>query len=198
MKKIILAVACLSVVACSPKVPNSMPQRGVGFGDYTSYEASREAALQGGAPITVAPIDGPAPTPVAAMANNPTISDEQSFDAVSARQTIESDAQRLERQRAAYRQVSVEALPQRSADLGPNVVQFALSTTNSVGQPLYDRGRTSEKKYARACAEYSSPDIAQEAFLAAGGPQKDKLGVDPDGDGFACRWNPAPFRAARG
>ena len=24
------------------------------------------------------------------------------------------------------------------------------------------------------------------------------MGLDPDGDGFACAWDPAPFRAVRG
>ena len=37
---------------------------------------------------------------------------------------------------------------------------------------------------------------AQIDFLAKGGPERDRLGVDPDGDGYACAWNPAPFRAA--
>ena len=33
--------------------------------------------------------------------------------------------------------------------------------------------------------------------LERGGPQRDRLGVDPDGDGFACSWNPTPFRAVQ-
>jgi hypothetical protein len=41
-----------------------------------------------------------------------------------------------------------------------------------------------------------SDDLAQEAFLSEGGPERDRLGVDPDGDGFACRWDPTPFRRA--
>ena len=45
-----------------------------------------------------------------------------------------------------------------------------------------------------ACARYGSPDLAQQAFLAAGGPDRDRRGLDPDGDGFACAWDPRPFR----
>ena len=41
-----------------------------------------------------------------------------------------------------------------------------------------------------------SDAAAQEAFLKAGGPERDRYGLDPDGDGFACRWDPTPFRAA--
>ena len=32
--------------------------------------------------------------------------------------------------------------------------------------------------------------------LPCGGPERDPRGLDPDGDGFACDWDPAPFRAA--
>ena len=56
----------------------------------------------------------------------------------------------------------------------------------------------SAEKAIRACAAYSSPDRAQEDFLASGGPERDRKSLDPDGDGFACAWDPAPFRAVRG
>ncbi len=131
--------------------------------------------------------------------NNPAISDEQSFAAVSSRETIESDAERLARQRAAYQVIEPEAVPQRTGRSGPNIVQFALSTSNAVGERIYSRrGLFAERRFRAACAKFASPDLAQEAFLRAGGPETDRLGVDPDGDGFACGWNPAPFRAAKG
>ena len=47
-----------------------------------------------------------------------------------------------------------------------------------------------------ALPRYASPDKAQQDFLAKGGPDRDRLGVDPDGDGFACSWDPRPFRTA--
>ena len=28
-----------------------------------------------------------------------------------------------------------------------------------------------------------------------GGPKVDPKGIDPDGDGFACYWDPKPFRS---
>ncbi len=132
-------------------------------------------------------------------ANNPGISDEQSFAAVSSRESIESDAARLERQRAAYRVVEPTAVPQRTGRAGPNIVQYALATSNPVGRPVYSRGGLfAERKFRAACAKFASPDLAQQAFLREGGPERDRLGVDPDGDGFACSWDPAPFRAAKG
>ena len=118
---------------------------------------------------------------------------------MSARESIESDAERLERQRAAYVQVEATPVPQRTGDAGPNIVAYALSTTNAKGQPVYSRGLfTSDSRAARNCAQYPSPDLAQIAFLKAGGPQKDRMSLDPDGDGYSCGWDPAPFRAVRG
>jgi hypothetical protein len=142
---------------------------------------------------TITPAPG-APDPLAGRA--PVISDEQSFTAVTSRETIDSDRERLERQRALRQQVTPAPLPERPADTGPDIVAYALRTTNAVGQPLYSRAFGSPSRAARACARYASPDIAQRAFLAEGGPERDRLGLDPDGDGFACGWNPQPFRTA--
>ena len=140
------------------------------------------------------------PLPVtSAAADNPNISDEQNFDAVSSRETIESDAERLARQREAYEVIQPQAVPERPGSSGPNIVAYALSTTNNVGQQIYRRsGNVSDTRFQRACARYATSDKAQEAFLDAGGPKRDRKGLDPDGDGFACYWDPSPFRAARG
>ncbi|MEO9827285.1 MAG: hypothetical protein ABJF50_23015 [Paracoccaceae bacterium] len=138
-------------------------------------------------------------TQVAAAPSNPDISDEQNFDAVSSRESIESDAERLARNRQTYQVAAVEAVPENPGSTGPNIVAYALSTTNPVGTALYDRrGKFDEGKYRRACAEFGSADQAQIAFLEGGGPKRDRKGLDPDGDGFACFWNPTPFRSARG
>lgn len=125
-----------------------------------------------------------------------TVSDEQDFQAVSARETIESDKARIARNRAQYQVDQPTALPQRSGDSGPNIVQFALSTSHPPGTQMYARSKMGFTNADRACARFSSPDLAQEAFLAAGGPEKDRKGLDPDGDGYACAWDPMPFRAA--
>lgn len=124
------------------------------------------------------------------------VSDENDFEAVSARETIESDKARIERNRAQYQVDQPVALPQRTGDSEPNIVQFALSTSHSKGTQMYNRGGIHFTSYNAACAKYPSPDLAQEAFLAAGGPNRDRLNVDPDGDGFACAWDPSPFRSA--
>ncbi len=124
------------------------------------------------------------------------ISDENDFEAVKSRETIASDKERIERNKAAYVVDQPEPVPERKGSTGPNIVEYALSSTNVPGTPMFKRGGLIKKDPMIACAKYPSADLAQQAFLQAGGPQKDKLGLDPDGDGFACDWDPRPFRAA--
>jgi hypothetical protein len=122
------------------------------------------------------------------------LSDEQSFDAVAGRETIESDAQRRAAQAAAREQIAPTALPERPANTGPNIVEYALNAPNVKGQEWYSRSLLSgEGRFRRNCATYATPDDAQRDFLARGGPERDRRGIDPDGDGFACGWDPAPF-----
>jgi len=129
--------------------------------------------------------------------NNLGLSDEQDFDAVSDRQSIESDAERLERNRALYTLIEPTEVPTRPGTEIPNIVAYAIKTSNPVGEPLYSRSLfTSENRSLWNCAKYVSDAAAQEAFLKVGGPESDRYGLDPDGDGFACRWDPTPFRAA--
>jgi hypothetical protein len=130
------------------------------------------------------------------VAGNVGISDEQDFNAVASRETIESDAERIARNRAEYVEVQPTDLPQRPGDTGPNIVEFALSTNHAPGVQIYKRGGIAVRSQESACAKYASPDQAQQDFLARGGPERDRLGVDPDGDGFACTWDPRPFRTA--
>ena len=126
------------------------------------------------------------------------ISDEQDFDAVATRESIESDAARRQQQAAAYTVIAPEALPPRT-ETGPNIVQYALNAPNRRGQEWYSRSILSgQSRFSRNCSQYRSPDDAQRDFLARGGPESDPTGIDPDGDGFACGWDPAPFLAAAG
>jgi hypothetical protein len=74
---------------------------------------------------------------------------------------------------------------------GVNVALYAQQTTNPVGARVYNR---SGRGFGSNCGRYANEDDAQRAFLAAGGPTTDQLGLDPDGDGFACKWDPSPYR----
>ena len=86
-------------------------------------------------------------------------------------------------------------LPSRQGGSQPNVVAYALQQTHPKGTQVWRRsGLTSQAKSIRNCAAFSSADEAQIAFLEQGGPERDRKGLDPDGDGYACAWDPAPFR----
>ena len=102
-------------------------------------------------------------------------------------------AQQLEEARSQLVIVQPESVPQ--APGGVNIALYAQQTTNAVGVPLY--GRSVVGRVRSGCARYASADEAQRAFLASGGPTRDALRLDPDGDGFACGWDPAPYRQLR-
>ena len=80
---------------------------------------------------------------------------------------------------------------------GPNLAAYALSATNTLGQKVYERNGFKMTSTEKACGKFVSTDLAQRAFLEKGGPVKDPGNLDPDGDGFACAWDPRPFQAAR-
>lgn len=145
-------------------------------------------ASSGGLP----PLTGTAPVAVNAAG----ISRENDFEQVSELRTIESDAAQIARNRAQYQVIEPTDLPRRTGDNRPNIVEYALRTTNPKGVSLYRRSSLNFQNHERNCAQYASPDQAQMDFLARGGPQRDRLALDPDGDGFACGWDPSPFRAA--
>lgn len=150
------------------------------------------------AAIAAAETAQPAPL-VASPPSSPSqggISDEQDFDAVAERESIESDAERLARMQAERVVVAPSAIPERPADIGPNIIDYALATTHPVGERRHTRRPITEARHQRACLAFRSADLAQEWFLQNGGPGRDRQGLDPDGDGYACDWNPGVFRAA--
>lgn len=220
MRIIFPFVTLVALAACAQQVPDS--GAGVGFQDYGTYQEQlrqRESQLAGrsyygdeapdprypGQPLPQSSAI-PAPSTTAspsvvepAAGRRRSISDEQNFEAVKERETIESDAERLARQRAQYQVIPPKPLPSRNGNSSPNVVEYALSTTNMPGQQVYRRSWISfGGNHAQNCARYGSADMAQLAFLANGGPQKDRENLDPDGDGFACSWDPTPFRNVAG
>lgn len=173
--------------------PYGQPQQGAVIGGTIGTGAERP---RGNAPAGIAETTSEMANVPGSSANVGTVSDEQDFQAVTKRETIESDKARIERNRAQYHVDQPTALPQRVGDDGPNIVQFAISTNHPIGTQMYKRGGLRLNSYNAACAKFPSPDLAQEAFLAAGGPDRDRKGLDPDGDGYACAWDPTPFRAA--
>ena len=94
-----------------------------------------------------------------------------------------------------YVLIEPTSLPRRPGSNIPSIVEFAIKTTNPVGTQLYSRPFASKTRFDWNCAKYSSQSAAQEEFLVWGGPKGDPKGIDPDGDGFACYWDPKPFRS---
>lgn len=215
MRAMSSCVICVILMACDPPVPDDT-SAGVGFGDYDSYleqRRARERELSGiNAPAVTTPQTGAsdaqqvAAAAVAAIGRtgadamvsaprNPGISDEQDFNAVSQRQSIASDAARRQRQQGQFEAVAPTAVPERPGATTPTPIEFALQVSHPVGQKMYRRSPFGRAQVAANCARYASSDIAQDVFLKAGGPARDRLKLDPDGDGYACGWNPAKYRA---
>ena len=219
MRNPLLGLSILALASCSPQIPDSragmtpstLPRAAAvetapldGDDSPEALAAATAAALGaapgGGAPMTAMAAGTPTnPLPEGTPAAPAAISDEQSFAAVTARETRESDAARIAANRAQYVVIQPTDLPPRPDGQGPSTVAFALATDNAPGQALYDRSSlfSSQARFDRNCAKYASDDAAQQAFLDAGGPERDRYGIDPDGDGFACYWDPRPFRVAR-
>lgn len=140
---------------------------------------------------------GTTPTFDAGPSVRPGISDEQDFRAVSSRETIESDRARIERNRAQYQVIEVASVPGSNVSGGPNIIQYALSTQHAPGTRMHRRLNPLRwSRWENACLQYRNQDAAQEAFLARGGPERDPDHLDPDGDGYACWWDPTPVRSA--
>lgn len=192
-----LAVSTETLSSAAPAAP---------IGTAEAIAATEEIEAEALASATAAalnsgrvPLEASPSNPPPAVVNAAGISEETNFSAVSAQRSIQDDAARRETLKSQYQVIQPTALPTRSGSTGPNIVEFALSTSNAVGTPLYKRlGIAAAQRYDRNCAKYPSADLAQQDFLARGGPKTDRMGLDPDGDGFACSWNPEPFRKVRG
>lgn len=90
--------------------------------------------------------------------------------------------------------------PQQASDvlpppLIPRVAAFALRTTHQPGERQWRRNPLRADGQAM-CAQFASRDEAQDRFLRDGGPERDPNGMDPDGDGFVCGFDPSALRAS--
>jgi hypothetical protein len=219
MRYVLPFLAILALAACEP--PVAEPGGGVGFQDYDNYR-SQQARLerqrnlppaqplpqqqpQSGPPVQFgAPLGAPlAPAGDPAAGGGPGAA--IAADAMAALGTRPAQGQAAPAQggfgepAAAPASPPVQTAPSAPAvSPGSNIVAYALATSHPVGQQMHRRSGTfNQARLDRACAAYPSDGMAQEAFLTRGGPERDPLGLDPDGDGYACRWDPSPFRSIR-
>lgn len=172
------------LAACQPTPPDDGAQY---FDNITpdptalQREETRLADAETSTPETVLP-----PT---ATASTGDISNTQDFTAITQSETIESDAEKLAALKENYEQAPTEALPQRTDQT--NIAAYALAQPHAVGTKKFRRiniGISNCRRYR------DDPDAAQREFLKAGGPERDPKRLDPDGDGFACTWNPETYR----
>ncbi|MTH64921.1 hypothetical protein [Paracoccus shanxieyensis] len=142
--------------------------------DYAQYWQQREAALhgRGGVPQTI-PVQLPAQAPQVVQPGRKVVP-------------------------ATVAVVPANAQPVTAGGPYPGstpvLVRYARQERQNPGTSAYTRTGGSVVSAASQCSRYSSADHAQRAFIAAGGPILDPRGMDPDGDGYVCGWDPRPLR----
>ena len=117
--------------------------------------------------------------------------------ALSSQEVQERQRAAAQRRREAAQQqlVIVEPEPVPQQNVNANVVAFARATTHPVGTRTYNRPAFRSRSQAAAtCRRFDTVDEAQRQFLANGGPTTDRYNLDPDGDGFACAFDPERYR----
>lgn len=187
-----LILSVLALAACGENAgwnPNYMGMHN-GTG-YARYMHEREAALHGKAPTpSVIPVQLPAQAPTAAE-----LAGTQPTQTTAAAGTVTVTA-------AGNAAKSPSNLPVTTSGPYPGstpvLVRYAHQEQQSPGTKVYTRTGGSVLDAGRTCSGYASADIAQRAFISAGGPILDPRGMDPDGDGFVCGWDPRPVRNSPG
>lgn len=191
--------ACLLAVSLGACAPTYGPDDTVTLTPVsTEARAARDAALRGNATTGTVASPVVAAGTASTVANRPLdvapgqLGNDTTYTGGPAAQVSAAPSA------ASYAVVEAKPLPTRpsSSKSGTGVVAFALQTDHPVGQSVYPRSATSSDRTTRACERYASADLAQAAFLQSGGPDRDGQGLDPDGDGYACGWNPDRFRSA--
>jgi len=180
------AVTAVILTACGAQNPNDGAQYPNDAATTAPTTQTTDAtASAGSAPATTSPVT----TLPASTAN---LSNTQNFRAIKKQESIESDKAKLAALKSTYQQVDPNSIKTPSASSrGVNLAAYALKQKNSVGEKAYRRINVGLSN----CSRYrTDPDAAQRAFLRAGGPERDSRRLDPDGDGFACNWNPDFYR----
>jgi hypothetical protein len=219
------AVAILALAACGTgPAPNDVAQ-GVGFQDYHEYQTRRAAlrtqpAVTPVVPQTALPpaevvaepfapppvgtqtgMQWPAAEPAPATGGSVDVARIAAGAIAAAEGGTTSDGTRpatTPQQMATAPSADnfvAPPLPEGMSVLGATVVAFALSTNHAVGQRVYSRFPIRLGRPEVRCSDFRTTDLAQDWFLTNDGPERDRAGLDPDGDGFACNWSPERYRA---
>lgn len=186
----LLILSVLALAACGENAgwnPNYMGMHN-GTG-YAKYMQEREAALHGkGAVPAVIPVQLPAKAPTAAQIAG-TAATTQAKGAATTKTTGTAA-------KAPANMPVTTSGPYPGST--PVLVRYAHQEQQNPGANVYKRTGGSVLDAGRTCSGYASSEIAQRAFIAGGGPILDPKGMDPDGDGFVCGWDPRPLRNSSG
>lgn len=183
MRKLAI-LAVLALAACNENAgwnPN-YTMNGTPYGE---YQRAREVAL-------MTNTEGPAIIPIQLPAKAPTAADIAGPGQTKAMvKTVGAPVAVTEvRVSPQARAAATGAYPGST----PVLVRFAHAERHNPGTAIYPRTGANAAKAQQACRGFATADSAQTAFLAAGGPVIDPKGMDPDGDGFVCGWDPRPLR----
>lgn len=186
-----LAVACMALSACSG-VPND-----VALGQQALDQQGlqgRQAALNGQIATAELALPSTGVGIEAGATGDVTFLDPSNLTAIAEGAIAESEGA------AASGGVFDNVQPQQASDvmpppLIPRVAAFALRTTHQPGQRQWRRNPLRADGQS-ICAQFTSRDLAQDRFLRDGGPERDPNGMDPDGDGFVCGFDPNELRAS--
>lgn len=179
MNKFITMTSILAILAaCEPRNIDANDPNNANLYD-TTYEEGKNPS-----DITAVPGLNSADGSIANNPNSITLSD------------YTQDQQKIDRERYA---AEIDAIAAQREEITSvtvpevgtvNPAKYARSSTNAVGVGIFTRNGKRGN-----CRRYSSSYEAQRAFLRAGGPTNDTLGLDPDGDGFACKFDPTSYRS---
>ena len=101
-------------------------------------------------------------------------------------------AEKLQKARKERIEIEINNIIDYSNEI--NVAEFARKTYHKRGEKIFFRIGFSIYDNWNECSKFKTRDEAQRKFLSNGGPNNDKFNLDPDGDGFACEWDPKVYR----
>lgn len=188
MRGTMVATLVLALGACAEHSGwNPNYNLGDGASPYSRYMTHREAALQGkAAPSRTIPIARPFKAPTAEDIAGPNLW-----------QIIQREARVATGTPAPQRTAAPAAVVVRQGPYPgstPVLARYAAQVDHAPGTRVWPRRNANPVKALEICTTYATADAAQIGYLSRGGPQADPLGMDPDGDGYVCGWDPATWR----
>ncbi len=185
MRKLIV-IGVLALAGCNEN-EGWNPNYRMSDSAYGKHLQAREVALMTGS-------EPPSTIPVALPSRAPT---PEEIRGPKAMQTVAA-SYRVETAQAEGKAPAAADLPVVTSGEYPGstpvLVRYAFAAQHAPGTRVWARTGGSPSAAAQACRSYPDSDRAQMAFLAAGGPERDPRGMDPDGDGFVCGWDAARHR----